>query len=155
MFRQPPPPPEFFDEDHLPSFILGVVVFGASAVGVAVTGGTLSSVLVLAVLSALCVAVALMDRRPAVSAPWRTDEPGDGDDGWGYRGRADDDDSPAPSSGPSGAADLFDWESFTEQFWAYVREREVSVPTGRRSRVRSLRGVPTRWKRRQRPAVSP
>src|ERR1700758_4031138 len=155
MVRQPPPPPEFFDEDHLASFILGVVVFGASAVGVAVTGGSSLSLLVLAGLSALCAAVALIDRRPMGSAPWRPYEPGGGDDGWGYRGRVDADARPAPPSGPSGGADLFDWESFTEQFWAYVRDREVSVRTGRRARVRSIRGVPARWKRRQRPAVPP
>jgi hypothetical protein len=154
MFRQTPPPPEFLAEGHLPSLILGVVVFGASAVGVAVTGGTLVSVLVLAVLSAFCAAVALMDRRPPVSTPCRTDDPGSGDDGWGYRGRIDDD-RPAPPSLPSGAADVFDWESFTEQFWAHVRDRDVSVSPARRARVRSLRGAPTRWKRRQRPAVRP
>lgn len=138
MFRQTPPPPEFFDEDHLPSFILGVVVFGASTVGVAVTGGTVWSVLVLAVLSAFCAAVALMDRRPVVSGRWRADERAGGDHDRGYRGRADDADRPVPPSGSAGAADLFDWESFTEQFWAYVHAREISVPTGRRARVRSF-----------------
>ena len=153
MFRQAPPPREFFNENHLPSFILGVVMFGASAVGVAVNGGPLLSVLVLAVLSALCAAMALMDRRPVVSASRRTDEPGGGDDGWEYRGRVVEHDRPASPSGPSSAADLFDWESFTEQFWAYVRDREVSVPTGRRARVRSLRDVLAGRKRRQRSAV--
>lgn len=128
MFRPTPPPPPCFDENHLPSFILGVVGFGASAVGVAVTGGALTSVLVLAVLSALCAAVAFMDQRLVVSTPGRADDPGDGDDGWRYRGPVDDDDRPTP---PSGAGELFDWESFTQQFWTYVREREVSALTGR------------------------
>jgi hypothetical protein len=128
MFGQAPPPPEFFDQDHLPSFILGVVVFGASAVGVAVTGGELLSALILAVLSASCAAVALLDRRYTVPAP--------------------------PSSLPD-ADDQFDWESFTQQFWAHVREHEASVATGRRGPVRVLRGVPARWKRRQRPVVRP
>ena len=151
MFRQTPPSPEFFDEDHLPSFLLGVVIFGASAVGVAVTDGRLSSVLALAVLSALCAAVALIDRRPVASAPWRTNGPAGEDGGLAYCGRVDDDDRPAPPSGSLGAADLFDWESFTEQFWAYVREGELSVPTCRRAGARWLRRVPARWKRRQRP----